>query len=222
MKNNQLEASDVPSEMMEQMRRQFDMDSRIIEMRTHQQVLVRKGNLQAALQIGQTIEALFSKVVYEYLKEANDEAERIDIGTLNISKEDKAEINTLIVTLFMACDIIESATMDFNDVLKRVDDTLVMEQFDDIRNLSKSAKEKLRYLSQNSKLMKDLGYSAGYKYAHDYAGHFVEQQFLPDALKSERFWQPAQNPQEEKLAERMRQLWGDRYKSPPTVEKKGM
>ena len=85
------------------------------------------------MQIGQTIEALFSKVVYEYLKEANDEAERIDIGTLNISKEDKAEINTLIVTLFMACDIIESATMDFNDVLKRVDDTLVMEQFDDIR-----------------------------------------------------------------------------------------
>ena len=73
-----------------------------------------------------------------------------------------------------------------------------------------------------TKLMKDLGYSAGYKYAHDYAGHFVEQQFLPDALKSERFWQPAQNPQEEKLAERIRQLWGDRYKSPPTVEKKGM
>ena len=159
MRNNQLEVSDVPSEMMEQMRRQFDMDSRIIEMRTHQQVLVRKGNLQAALQIGQTIEALFSKVVYEYLKEANDEAERIDIGTLNISKEDKAEINTLIVTLFMACDIIESATMDFNDVLKRVDDTLVMEQFDDIRNLSKSAKEKLRYLSQNSKLMKDLAWA---------------------------------------------------------------
>ena len=159
MKNNQLEASDVPSEMMEQMRRQFDMDSRIIEMRTHQQVLVRKGNLQAALQIGQTIEALFSKVVYEYLKEANDEAERIDIGTLNISKEDKAEINTLIVTLFMACDIIESATMDFNDVLKRVDDTLVMEQFDDIRNLSKSAKEKLRFLSKNSKLMKDLAWA---------------------------------------------------------------
>ena len=159
MRNNQLEVSDVPSEMMEQMRRQFDMDSRIIEMRTHQQVLVRKGNLQAALQIGQTIEALFSKVVYEYLKEANDEAERIDIGTLNISKEDKAEINTLIVTLFMACDIIESATMDFNDVLKRVDDTLVMEQFDDIRNLSKSAKEKLRFLSKNSKLMKDLAWA---------------------------------------------------------------
>lgn len=156
MRNNQLEVSDVPSEMMGQMRMQFDMDPQIVEMRTHQQVLMQRGNLQAALQVGQAIEGLFSKVVYEYLKEANEEAERIDIGTLNISKEDKAEINTLIVTLFMACDIIESATMDFNDVLKRVDDTLVMEQFDDIRNLSKSAKEKLRFLSKSSKLMKDL------------------------------------------------------------------
>lgn len=156
MKNNQLEASDIPSEMMSQIRRQFDMDPQIVEMRTHQQVLMQRGNLQAALQVGQAIEGLFSKVVYEYLKEANEEAERIDIGTLNISKEDKAEINTLIVTLFMACDIIESATMDFNDVLKRVDDTLVMEQFDDIRNMSKSAKEKLRFLSKSSKLMKDL------------------------------------------------------------------
>lgn len=156
MKNNQLEASDIPSEMMSQIRRQFDMDPQIVEMRTNQQVLMQRGNLQAALQVGQAIDGLFSKVVYEYLKEANEEAERIDFGTLNISKEDKAETNTLIVTLFMACDIIESATMDFNDVLKRVDDTLVMEQFDDIRNLSKSAKEKLRFLSKSSKLMKDL------------------------------------------------------------------
>lgn len=159
MRNNQLEVSDVPNEMMEQMRRQFDMDPNIIEMRTHQQVLVKRGNLQAALQVGQAIEGLFSKVVYEYLKEANDEAERIDIGTLNISKEDKSEINMLIVTLFMACDIIESATMDFNDVLHRIDGTLVMEQFDDIRDLSKKAKAKLRYLSQNSKLMKDLAWA---------------------------------------------------------------
>ena len=61
-------------------------------------------------------------------------------------------------------------------------------------------------------LMKELGYSEGYKYAHDYEGNFVEQQFLPDALKGARFWHPQQNPAEIKLSERMRQLWGDRFK----------
>lgn len=60
-------------------------------------------------------------------------------------------------------------------------------------------------------LMKELGYSEGYKYAHDYEGNFVEQQFLPDALKDVRFWHPQQNPAENKLSERMRQLWGKRF-----------
>ena len=39
-----------------------------------------------------------------------------------------------------------------------------------------------------TKLMADLGYSDGYKYAHDYPGNFVVQQFLPDELQNERFW----------------------------------
>ena len=58
-----------------------------------------------------------------------------------------------------------------------------------------------------TKLMKDLGYSDGYKYAHDYEGNFVEQQFLPDDIRYERFWTPQSNPQEDRLKERMEALW---------------
>ena len=63
-----------------------------------------------------------------------------------------------------------------------------------------------------TQLMEVLGYHDGYKYAHDYEGNFVEQQFLPDALKRERFWHPQNNAQEVKIKERMVQLWGDRFK----------
>ena len=63
-----------------------------------------------------------------------------------------------------------------------------------------------------TKLMKELGYSDGYKYAHDYENHFVEQQFLPDELIGTRLWNPQPNAAEEKLKERMRFLWKDRYK----------
>lgn len=48
-------------------------------------------------------------------------------------------------------------------------------------------------------LMKELGWGEGYKYAHDYEGNFVEQQFLPETIKNSRFWQPQQNQQEEKI-----------------------
>ncbi len=49
-------------------------------------------------------------------------------------------------------------------------------------------------------LMKEMGYGADYKYPHDYPGHFVQQQYLPDSLTSAKFWHPADNPTEARLA----------------------
>lgn len=57
-------------------------------------------------------------------------------------------------------------------------------------------------------LMKKLGYGADYKYAHDYPGNFVRQQFLPDELDGHRFWNHCDNPAEMRLAELQRQRWG--------------
>lgn len=63
-----------------------------------------------------------------------------------------------------------------------------------------------------TKLMDKLGYGANYKYAHDYAGNFTQQEFLPDTLSGTRFYTPnEQNAQEAKIAERMRALWGNKY-----------
>jgi len=63
-----------------------------------------------------------------------------------------------------------------------------------------------------TELMKDLGYHDGYKYPHDYPGHFTEQQYLPDALKRERLWHAQHNAAEEKLYQRMCKFWQDKYK----------
>ena len=63
-----------------------------------------------------------------------------------------------------------------------------------------------------TKLMADLGYHDGYKYSHDYPGHFVVQQYLPDTLKDNRIWIPQHSPSEEKLYQQMVKCWGERYK----------
>ena len=63
-----------------------------------------------------------------------------------------------------------------------------------------------------TKLMKSLDYGRDYKYAHDYAGSFVEQEFLPEGLEGTRFYTPnEQNPTEAKIAERIRTLWKGKY-----------
>lgn len=63
-----------------------------------------------------------------------------------------------------------------------------------------------------TQLMKSLGYHDGYKYAHDFPGHFVEQQYLPDQLKDSRFWYAQHSPSEEKQYQWMLRCWGDRFK----------
>lgn len=63
-----------------------------------------------------------------------------------------------------------------------------------------------------TKLMKQLGYGNNYKYAHDYKGNFVNQQFLPDDIREARFWHAQDNAAEAKLKERMINLWGERFK----------
>ena len=59
-------------------------------------------------------------------------------------------------------------------------------------------------------LMKELGYSDGYKYAHNFPNHFVKQQFLPDELVGREFWQAQGSQQEQKMADWMKFLWGDK------------
>ncbi len=57
-------------------------------------------------------------------------------------------------------------------------------------------------------LMKKMGYGADYKYAHDYPGNFVVQQFRPDAIRDMRFWHPCSNPAEDRMAALQTSRWG--------------
>lgn len=62
-----------------------------------------------------------------------------------------------------------------------------------------------------TKLMSELGYSDGYKYAHDYPGHFADLEFMPEGLAGRKFYEPADNRQEETLRTRLEGLWPKYY-----------
>lgn len=58
-----------------------------------------------------------------------------------------------------------------------------------------------------TKLLKDLDYGKDYKYSHSYAGHFVEQEYLPNDIKDTILWHPCSNPAENKLRDYTNHLW---------------
>lgn len=87
-----------------------------------------------------------------------------------------------------------SAYMAINDALQLVEQT-------------GNAPVPLHLRNAPTKLMAELGYGADYKYAHDYPGHFVKQQYMPDSLQGTQIWTPQPNPTENKMSAHLASLW---------------
>ena len=62
-----------------------------------------------------------------------------------------------------------------------------------------------------TRLMKELDYGVGYKYAHDFPGNFAEQEFLPEEIKGKAFYKPQNNPSERKIWQQLAAWWKGKY-----------
>ncbi len=62
-----------------------------------------------------------------------------------------------------------------------------------------------------TKLMKEMGYHEGYKYAHDFAGNFTEQEYLPQGLEGTKFYEPGNTPREQETRRSLKERWGAKY-----------
>jgi putative ATPase len=86
-----------------------------------------------------------------------------------------------------------------------------------IENAHMAAREKgdlpvpLHIRNAPTKLMKELGYHNGYKYAHDFEGNFVKDNYLPEEIKGTKFYEPGNNQKEEEIRKRLGRLWKGIY-----------
>lgn len=62
-----------------------------------------------------------------------------------------------------------------------------------------------------TKLMKEIGYGEGYKYAHDHTGNFVDFEFMPEELKGRTLFEPGRNPREEEMRKKLKAQWKSKY-----------
>lgn len=153
-----IQMKDVPQELLQAIRQQFEADPRVRNLRVQQNLAQRKCNLQLALSIGKNIEKLYSLAVQAYIEETEKEYSEIDLKAADLPQNVAEELMEIVITLFLAADIIDTAAMDFNDILHRVDKNLDMTHFDDLSKLAKEAKGKLEYFSKHSNYMKDIAF----------------------------------------------------------------
>jgi hypothetical protein len=148
--------SDIPQELMSKIRDSFEAEPKVRELRVQQQMLMRTGKYADALALAQQADLLFNRVVYEYLENARNEVEQVDIATMEMPIEDKEDLMRHLLVCFMCADIIKSSIQDMDTILHRYDGTMYMEMFNDMRQVMDMAEQKLSYLQQNSGYLKDL------------------------------------------------------------------
>ena len=151
-----MNVNDIPSELIGKLRNNFDALRDVRLLRTAQQDAQRTGDYEKALKIGKDIHLLWTIALDNYMKKAEGEAKVLSTEVSDIPVADKDAMFEKMMVLFMCCDIIESATIDMNDVLHRTNPCKDIVTFDDLRQTLSLAKEKLKYLQKTGDYMKDL------------------------------------------------------------------
>lgn len=104
------------------------------------------------------------------------------------------------------CTIYLASSAKSNSAYKAINEAL------EVAKETQMASVPLYLRNAPTKLMAELGYSDGYRYAHDYPGHFADLEFMPDELAGRKFYEPADNKAEDVLRGRLENLWPKYYK----------
>ena len=104
------------------------------------------------------------------------------------------------------CTIYLASSPKSNSAYKAINEALV------VAKETQTAAVPLYLRNAPTQLMADLGYADGYKYAHDFPGHFADLEFMPQELVGRKFYEPSENKQEESLRSRLEVLWPKYYK----------
>lgn len=104
------------------------------------------------------------------------------------------------------CTIYLASSAKSNSAYLAIDEALAMAKD------TQTASVPLYLRNAPTKLMEEMGYKDGYKYAHDYPGHFADLEFMPAELTGHKFYEPAENKQEDILRSRLESLWPKYYK----------
>ena len=104
------------------------------------------------------------------------------------------------------CTIYLASSAKSNSAYKAINEAL------EVAKQTQTAAVPLYIRNAPTQLMEELGYGDGYKYAHDYPGHFADLEFMPEELAGHKFYEPADNKHEDVMRNRLEGLWPKYYK----------
>ena len=143
-----LTINDLPKDVLERMRRAIREDSQMISLKNkHSQYIINRQYAKAVL-LKEKMQKIEDRVIREYLDSYEGETENMQSLMSDMSPEDREYINTCTNAIILICDMIETFTMDFNQVLKKYHPDYRLEMYDKIMSVGKEAKSHVKFMSE--------------------------------------------------------------------------
>ena len=151
-----LNVKDIPQELLDRIKLQFDSEPKVQELRVQQQMMMRTGKYDKALDLAQRIEYLYNKCVDEYMAESERQVEQMDASSIDMPVSERERMMKLFLVCFMCSDIMKSSVQDIDSILYKYANGYRIDMFDDMKQLMGMCESKLSFLQKNSDYLKDL------------------------------------------------------------------
>lgn len=139
----------------EKLRRAFDANAKVIALKQKADTLSNKGLFAQAMQVNKQIRDLWEITLNEYISSYTKAKESLTLASCGLDKFQQDKVNTILLSLFMCCDIIDTGIKDINDILHKKDGSLHFEEFSGIKDLADEVKRKIEFLYQETSYFKD-------------------------------------------------------------------
>lgn len=117
---NKLTVNDLPADVVERMKKMINEDRQMLKLRERRASFLRSRRYMEAMKLKQMMDGIEKRVINQYLSEYEGMSESMDNFMREMSEEDREEINVLTNSIIMLCDMVETFTMDCNEILKKV------------------------------------------------------------------------------------------------------
>lgn len=129
---------------------QFYLGREIKKLLEKKEAYTQQRNYPGVMMVNQEIEKRRLQAYEKYVRDIEQSGFEVDIKSLGLPQDALDELYVHYISVFMACDIIESAVMDMNDLVKRHDEKLSVEKFNGLLRLLKDVKKKLSIFHKDS------------------------------------------------------------------------
>lgn len=155
----QLTINDLPPDVVGQMKQAIRKDSAIQALQKKRNNALRSNNYIEASKLSKLIDDVETRTINQYLSENKGQAKRMDILMTDMSEEDRESMNVYTNAIIFLCDIIETLSIESDDILKKYHPDYNLEMFNKISQIGKEAKSHIKFMSDNTDMVYQISFA---------------------------------------------------------------